>query len=405
MSRVRSKRGFVVVAAGLFVCVPWTIASCATTEEGAPIPLPHQAIPEAGPIDSGTSFDADAAPDHTCDASDPECVTTPISCSEAAWCPIATGVSALYALTGIWGSSKDDVWAVGSGGSIFHWDGATWTPTPPSTPLKNTFRAIWGSGPKDVWVASATDLILHSDGFENGTASWELAPRATADDWNTAPIYAGWGSGPGAARFGSRAFMRTDSEGNSGAGNQIVATTQGDGSVGWSLEPGSATVKGIWGSSADDVWLVGDNSDSVSWQLGYTKHGVRRGDELVWTEVDSQASVVLQAIWGSSAGDVWAVGDTGTIRHIGAGGTRWEIVSSPTREALHAVWGAAPNDVWAVGDSGTILHWDGASWTPSVAAFPMNRKRPHLYGVWGSGPNDVWIVGDGIALRFTGGAK
>jgi len=110
-------------------------------------------------------------------------------------------------------------------------------------------------------------------------------------------------------------------------------------------------------------------------------------------------------VWGSSASDVWAVGDKGTIRHIAAGDTQWEIVTSPTKEPLHGLWGSSPNDVWAVGDSGTILHWDGATWSPSVAALPVNKKKPHLYGIWGSGPDDVWIVGDGIALHHTGGTK
>ena len=63
--------------------------------------------------------------------------------------------------------------------------------------------------------------------------------------------------------------------------------------------------------------------------------------------------------------------------------------------------------VWAVGDAGTILHYDGTRWSPSLAAFPVGKKRPDLLGVWGSSPSDVWIVGDGIALHATtaGGSK
>ena len=81
------------------------------------------------------------------------------------------------------------------------------------------------------------------------------------------------------------------------------------------------------------------------------------------------------------------------------------LTGNAATDIAHAIWGAADNDIWAVGESGAIIHWDGAAWAMSVAAFPVNKKKPHLYGVWGSGPNDVWIVGDGIALHSTGGAK
>lgn len=390
---------------GVAATVPWILASCATVDSGGDFTDPPTYLPETGAVDGGAPA-VDAAPDAgSCDASNPDCVTTPISCAEADWCPVPTGTSALYALTAVWGSSAGDVWAAGSGGTIIHWDGAVWAPLPAPESLKNTFRVVWGSGPNDVWVATATDLVFHSDGIANGTTTWTHAPNPTGDQYNTAPIYSGWGAAAGAPRFGARTFTRIDSDGNWGSGNQVVASAR-DGGVDWVLEPGSATVNGIWGASADDVWLVGDNSGSVPWQLGWTAHGVRdSGGQLVWSDVDSQAGVVLHAVWGSSASDVWAVGDTGVIRHIGAGASQWEVSPSPTGEVLHAVWGSSASDVWAVGDSGTILHWDGAIWKPSVAAFELNRTRPHLYGIWGSGPNDVWIVGDGVALHFAGGAK
>ena len=391
---------------GLVAPVPWLLASCATTEAGTPATeQPPVTLPEAGLADAG-----EAPVDGGCDASDPDCVTKPLSCDEAAWCPVPTNVSNLYALTAIWGSGKDDVWAAGSGGTMIHWDGAAWKPTtlpsPTTYPIKNTFHAIWGSGPNDVWAASATNVIFHTDGWKNGAATWERAPNGTDNEFNNAPIYAAWGDGKGELRFGGRPYDLYDpGEDMWGPGNQIVKT-EVDGGLGWAGEYGTATIYGYWGT-AEDLWIIGDNSTYVHWQLGLTLHGTRanKNERFVWTEVDSQSAVVLRGIWGSSAADVWAVGDRGTIRHITPGATQWEIVASPTNETLHAVWGAAANDVWAVGESGAIVHWDGASWKTSTAAFPVNKKRPHLYGVWGSGPNDVWIVGNGIALHYTGGAK
>ncbi|MBX3252334.1 MAG: hypothetical protein KF901_34490, partial [Myxococcales bacterium] len=161
-------------------------------------------------------------------------------------------------------------------------------------------------------------------------------------------------------------------------------------------------VRGIWGSSATDVWMVVDNSATNPWEQGMTLHGTGpSAAELSFTPVDSRSAVGLNAVWGSSANDVWAVGELGTIRRIVAGDARWRLVTSPTTARLRSVWGSGPKDVWAVGQAGTILHYDGTSWTSSVAALPVGPK-PELYGVWGSGADDVWIVGDGIILHSTG---
>ncbi len=399
MKTMRLTTTFAILS-GLGLVATGILASCATTEAGTPADEPPvSTIPEAGSSDGA---------DGGCDATDPDCVTKPVTCDEAPWCPVPTNVSNLYALTAVWGSGKDDVWASGSGGTMLHWDGTAWKPatlpSPTAYPIKNTFHALWGTGPSDVWVASATNVVFHTDGWKNGGATWERAPNGTDNEYNTAPIYAVWGDAEGELRFGGRPYDLVVGD-DWGPANQIIKA-EVDGGPGWVGEYGTPTIYGYWGTALD-LWVIGDNSTYVSWQLGLTLHGTRasKKDPFVWTEVDSQSAVVLRGIWGSPAGDLWAVGDRGTIRRFTPGATQWEIVSSPTTETLHAIWGFAPNDVWAVGETGAIIHWDGDSWKTTEAAFPANKKKPHLYGVWGSGPSDVWIVGNGIALHYTGGAK
>lgn len=379
-------------------------AACAATEGSGEPDRVSVVAPEAG--GEAGAVDAGGA-DGGCDARDEHCVTEEITCADAAWCPSETGVSNLYALTSIWGSSATDVWAAGSGGTIVHWDGAAWKPAPVTPPVQNTFSNLVGSGPGDVWAISATNTIFHSTGWNGTSAGWTLAPSPFRDEFSIMPITAAWAHATGELRLGGPSFLIEDDEGNFSTGNQFVKR-DADGGVRWKGIEGTATLDAIWGASPDDVWVAGDNSQVASWQLGMTMHGTRpagAASELTWVEVDSQASVRLSAIWGSSASDVWAVGDNGTIRRIRAGAERWEIVASPTSEPLHAIWGSGPNDVWAVGDNGTILHWDGQAWRPALAAFPVNRRKPHLYGVWGAGPNDVWIVGATIALHHTGANK
>jgi hypothetical protein len=368
-------------------------ASCAEAEDSRP--ADHDAsvsLPEAGVGDAPPPIDVPS--DGGCDASEPSCVSEVLTCDQAAWCPVPTTVSTRFALTSVWGSGPNDVWAVGSGGTIIHWNGSAWEPTP--TNLKNTFYAVWGSGPNDVWATSTTDAIFHSTGFANGKAEWTRAPNATEGPYSWA-VQAIWGDDTGALRLGTRA---------QGVGwqeyiNQYTLNREAEGGMAWDPVYASGNVHGFWGA-AKDLWFVADNSEANGWEKGRTMHGVWNGEGLAWTPVDSQAMARLEGIWGGSADDIWAVGELGTMRRMRTrGASRWEIIESPTKEGLHAIWGTAADDIWAVGDAGTILHFDGTTWKHSQAAFALGKK-PDLFGVWGSSKNDVWIVGDNVALHYTG---
>jgi len=74
----------------------------------------------------------------------------------------------------------------------------------------------------------------------------------------------------------------------------------------------------------------------------------------VWTEMESGTTEHLKGIWGSSATDVFAVGKDGIILHYD--GSNWSDISSG--KGLWDVWGSSNTDVFAVGEYGTILHYD-----------------------------------------------
>jgi hypothetical protein len=59
-------------------------------------------------------------------------------------------------LSGVWGSGENDVWAVGSGGAIFHYNGLAWSfIDPPVSTDEPELFGVWGSGPNDVWAVGA----------------------------------------------------------------------------------------------------------------------------------------------------------------------------------------------------------------------------------------------------------
>jgi hypothetical protein len=78
-------------------------------------------------------------------------------------------------LYGVWGSSGSDVFAVGYGGTILHYDGATWSPMNSGT--SSSLYGVWGDSGKDAFVVGYPGTILHYDGatwsaMSSGTSHW-----------------------------------------------------------------------------------------------------------------------------------------------------------------------------------------------------------------------------------------
>jgi len=115
-----------------------------------------------------------------------------------------------------------------------------------------------------------------------------------------------------------------------------------------------------------------------------------------WYEMESGTTNTLHGVWGSSATDVFAVGNYGTILHYN--GSTWSPMSSGTTNTLHGVWGSSATDVFAVGNYGTILHYNGIIWSS------MNNisDRVNFEGIWGSSGLDVFAVGSGEFLEQIG---
>ena len=63
----------------------------------------------------------------------------------------------------------------------------------------------------------------------------------------------------------------------------------------------------------------------------------------------------FDAVWGSSASDVYAVGSGGKILHS-TGLNNWSLSPSGTIAHLYGVWGSSASNVFAVGYQGVILH-------------------------------------------------
>lgn len=127
----------------------------------------------------------------------------------------------------------------------------------------------------------------------------------------------------------------------------------------------------VWGSSADDAWIVGTGANAMHW------------DGTAWSPVPLPAgTAALNAIWGSSEGDVWAVGDQGRIvRYQDGAWTTTCVRLNPDwgceAGELSAVSGFGPNDVYVASQSPAsdipprLYHFDGRGWTVITIPLPF----------------------------------
>jgi hypothetical protein len=312
-------------------------------------------------------------------------------------------------LSDIWGTSGTDVFAVGSG-IILHYDGSTWastdteTTTGPSSvslePVSETIsspmsiittaylQGIWGSSGSDVFAVGYYGTILHYDGASwspmdtettTGPSSVSLEPvsetiSSPTSVATTADLFSIWGSSATDVFAVGQHYWQ-------GGGGTILHY---DGSTWSSMDSGTTrSLYGIWGSSGSDVFAVGSRI-------------ILHYDGLSWSHMESETTQYLYDVWGSSGSDVFAVGYDGTILHYD--GSTWSSMDSGTTRRLYAVWGSSNTDVFAVSDYDTILHYDGSSWTS------MNGRTANpLSGIWGASPTDVFAVGSyGTILHYDG---
>jgi hypothetical protein len=224
------------------------------------------------------------------------------------WSALGAPQNFLGPVYSITASSLTDVW-VGGNGFAYHYDGMTWTPSAPggSGPIYdleycglvlqgvgaggNTYSgagaltltgnlggvdlyAVNCPTPTDLWVAGDYSL------FENGMSVSSMTV-------NPGPWRSVWSPGPGEGfAFGASSYgVYWDTA------NMNVITAPGG------LVP--TDLPAMWGSSIDNLYLVGNTIDPIA-----TGYGVRF-DGAYWTLIDIGAQRNATAVSGSSPTQVW----------------------------------------------------------------------------------------------------
>jgi len=308
--------------------------------------------------------------------------TLPALAPAASWQLMASGTMAR--LWGVWGSSRQDVFAVGSSGVILHYDGASWHSMDSWT--AGDLHAVWGSSSSDVFAVGAdhgtyppTGIILHYDGV-----SWRRMDSGTAGG-----LAGVWGSSS------SDVFAV-------GGGGAILHY---DGATWDSMDSGTVLdLKGLWGSGSSDVFAVGDD-ETILHYTGATWQPMATPRDWCGQGSPAGSSFFLYGVWGSNGDDVFAAGGcsapsaatySAILHHDGAA---WSAASVNGPHAsdtyFMSVWGHNDQDVFAVDNTGAIVRYDGAGWQPMASGTDRD-----LRGVWGNGGETFAVGGYGVILHY-----
>lgn len=299
--------------------------------------------------------------------------------SGASWTE-AFDTSSAGALSGVWGTSPEDVWIVGgtdAGGEIYHYDGSAWSPSPVPDGVGLLVWA-YGFAPDDVYAVGVAGSVVHWDG-----SAWSKVEAGTTRDlwgvWGSSPsdlwIVGGEvsGSWPITLHFDGTNFTEVE-----------LASDQ-------NLHGGVALFK-VWGIGGR-VWSVGDLGLIVEWDG--TKWVEQFGGEL--------ANDDFVSLWGTSADNIVAVGGRSNGRIARFDGTSWNTEMPGGLVGLNAVYMGAADEAVIGGIYGYTATFDPAS--GALLEDPITTQYD-IHAIWGDGAGAYYGVGGtftdpyhGVALK------
>jgi hypothetical protein len=273
------------------------------------------------------------------------------------------------ALFGVMAVTADNVFAVGDGGKILHYDGTNWSPQSSGTEQALYAISLLGSGtncPIPITVGAAGTVLAY-----NGTWRGQFAEARRFGLFGVS------------AAPGSRRFIAVGTE----SSFVIYDYDRPGGYHGGYLDAGQPWY-GVFVFPGGDGLHVGAGG-GLECVLVDSSFGPCRG---YWGDTSGTTNDLF-GVWGYSDTNAFFVGAGGTIGHFD--GTSWRLQTSGTVNTLRGVTGVDPaSNIFVVGDNGTILHSsDGSSWSPQASGTTND-----LLAVWAVSANDVFSVGEGETI-------
>ena len=268
--------------------------------------------------------------------------------------------------------------------------------------------AAWGSDADDVWFVGKAGRVLHWNGAT-------LSPR---DAGTQKDLFSVWGKSANEAYIvGDGVILRWDGKSWSNEapdgtgilrgvhmpadGSTVLACGDGgvvlrrDSAGKWKSEETASklNLQAIWASSASQVWAVGEQGRALRLAGG------------VWGETDmpGAASRTMRAVVGTLDGRMFACGDGGYLAATDDTATWQQTLANDgdTPRDLKGLWARSSTDAWAFGSSGALLHFVGKKWqVDSIAGTYM--KTASFSGLFGGNDSNGQPFGFAVGIAGAG---
>ncbi len=309
------------------------------------------------------------------------------------WCIVKHVPEPLYAVRGL---SATNVWAVGSRGAAYHFDGTAWTRSDAGTGA--SLFDVYPLTANDVWAVGERGLVLRNQGSGWREVGW--VPNAEFPDaglsaagqpaWDlggvSATASAVWVVGGG----GTVAHLE-------GGKMRVITTTNAN-------APGADVFK-VWHRDDGEWWGVGaafrtyDGGSDFVWENGRGSIAMIFG--MAGAENPTTHEPILVGVgtyFGSNEGNLLQYSYTDTSPYP------WQPPSFTAEKLdlkrdLRGIWLDPAARGWTVGLDGELVELD---MVPRKYTRHVSPTHDHLLGVWGTAVNSTWAVGgrsEGVILR------
>jgi hypothetical protein len=291
------------------------------------------------------------------------------------------------ALLSIFIEDSGDIWLAGAdrngkGPTLMHGDGAgKWTTLEPGG--KEGLWWVFSRKAGEIWAVGDKGRVLRHD---VAAGTFVDLPSPT-----TATLYGIWGAADGPLwAVGGFVFDSNEAP--------VLLKIDGDKVEAMPLpaeiKPSESLFK-VWGTAADNVWIIGDKGTALRWD----------GKALNYGKVDGKPRLVT--VHGSAKDDVVIVGGAMNAQLFeGKGDGTWVDKAPVGLQSLNGVHVRSDGKAAAAGMGGTTMERKGGTWNE----LPLPDSDADWHGVWYDDGGDIWVVGgnlgsitamdDGAVLRY-----
>lgn len=287
-----------------------------------------------------------------------------------------------HVVTDFWGSSANDLWAVGgnyprdgktTNALLLHWNGTTFTEVASPPPIARYLERVSGSGPSNVWTISDTDILRY-----DGT-SWTTVPAPDAATHLLRGIDV---AGVDDVWLLEQAKVSSP---------YLCRATHFDGTS-WTptadITCDSRNSSAIRAFGPNELWMGRDGTvaNAVRW------------DGTKWNGSGKIEDRVAN-FFRLDATNAWLAGGRSLYRKTSTAVAWEEVTTLDVSSRADSVFAFSANDLWIASNT-DVRRWNGSAWTTQRSGLSYSQAS-NLWPsrVWGAAPNDVWMFTANGLLR------